>query len=362
MSQHQHSKIENIQALRGVAVLGVILVHLTKIEEKYFHGNTILPGFLHIGISGVDLFFVISGFVMVTITRGLFQNRSALYGFFYNRTTRIYPLYWFYSLLALMVFLIRPGMVNSSQGSHVNIIASFLLLPQDIAPLIMVGWTLIHEMYFYLVFAVLLLFPERWLLPLLIIWGVVAIGIVPELELTGNPFIAVATSPFTLEFIAGCVIAYTYFIKKYNSSVLHYFIIVSLVWWLVGYGIFVVETHALEPLSVWIRILIFGIPATLVVFSLVNIEREMGQKLPNWLILIGNASFSIYLSHILVISALGRIWGVGLIKNPWMNFTALLTIFLSAIAIGILSYQRLERPLLRFTRRFEKVVVGIKNA
>lgn len=357
----QHSKIENIQALRGVAVLGVILVHLSKIEEKFFHGNTILPGFLHIGTSGVDLFFVISGFLMVAITRGLFQNRSELYGFLYNRTTRIYPLYWFYSLLVLMVFLIRPGMVNSSQG-HVNIIASFLLLPQDVSPLIMVGWTLVHEMYFYLVFAVLLLFPERWLLPLLIIWGVVATGIVPELASTGNPFITVATSPFILEFIAGCVIAYTYFIKKYNSTVLYYFIIVSLVWWLVGYGIFVAETHELELRNVWIRILIFGIPATLAVFSLVNIEREMGQKLPNWLILIGNASFSIYLSHFLVISALGRIWGSGSIKNPWMNFTALLTIFLSAIAIGILSYQRLERPLLRFTRRFEKVVVGNKNA
>ncbi|MFI3222011.1 MAG: acyltransferase [Methylococcaceae bacterium] len=353
---HRINKIVNIQALRGIAVLLVILYHLIKIEGKYGHGNTVLPVFLSIGMSGVDLFFVISGFVMVTITRGWFQNTGAIRRFLYHRLTRIYPAYWFYSLLVLVVFLIKPEMVNSSQGGQMNIFASFLLLPQELLPLLAVGWTLIHEMYFYLMFALLLLFPERWLLSLLMIWGVGAIGVGVALPLTGNPFVQVITHPLTLEFIAGCVIARIYFLKQYSSSG-WYFLVLALIWWLVGYGIHAVQGYGLEPTG-WLRVLLFGIPAALVVYALVNIERATEQKLPYWLVLIGNASFSIYLSHVLVISALGRIWGGLAIVSYGGNIAALLVILLSVLAIGILSYQILERSLLRFTQRFEEVVVS----
>jgi len=356
---HQIDKIVNIQALRGIAVLLVILYHLIKIEGKYGHGNTVLPSLLSIGMSGVDLFFVISGFVMVTITRGWFQNTSAIRRFLYHRVTRIYPAYWFYSLLVLVVFLIKPEMVNSSQGGQVNIFASFLLLPQELLPLLAVGWTLIHEMYFYLVFALLLLFPERWLLPLLMIWGAGAMAMGFALPLTGNPVAQVVTHPLTLEFIAGCVIAHVYFLKRYSSSG-WYFLVLALIWWLVGYGIHAVQGYGLEPTG-WSRVLLFGVPATLLVFALVNMERANEQKLPYWLVLIGNASFSIYLSHVLVISALGRIWGGLAIVNTGANVAALMVILLSVLAIGILSHQILERPLLRFTRRFEEVVAGSKN-
>lgn len=353
------SKILNIQALRGIAVLLVVIYHLIKIEGKYGHGNTILPIWLSIGMSGVDLFFVISGFVMVTVTRGWFQKTGAIRRFLYHRVTRIYPTYWFYSLLVLVVFLIRPEMVNSSQGGQVNILASFLLLPQELLPLLMVGWTLIHEMYFYLAFALLLIFPERWLLPLLMIWGIGSIGMGFALPLTGNPVVQVVTHPLTLEFIAGCAIAHIYFLKRYRSSG-SYLLILALIWWLVGYGIHVVQGYGLEPTG-WLRVLLFGVPASLVVFALVSMEKGTEQKLPYWLVLIGNASFSIYLSHVLVISALGRIWGGLVIANAGVNIAALLVILLSVLAFGILSYQILERPLLRFTRRYEEVIVGIKN-
>jgi exopolysaccharide production protein ExoZ len=335
-------------------VLLVILSHLLKIEGKYGHGDTVLPSLFFIGISGVDLFFVISGFVMVSITRGRFQNTGAINRFLYHRVTRIYPAYWFYSLLVLVVFLIKPEVVNSSQGSQVNIFASFLLLPHELAPLLAVGWTLIHEMYFYLVFALLLLFPERWLLPLLMIWGIGAMGMGFAVPLAGNPVAQVVTHPLTLEFIAGCVIAHIYFLKQHGSSGSR-FLIPALIWWLVGYSIAV---HYGLELTGWLRVLLFGVPAALVVFTLVNMERATEQKPPYWLVSIGNASFSIYLSHILVISALGRIWGGLAIVNSWVNVAVLLVIFLSALAIGILSYQILERPLLRFTRRFEEVVAG----
>ncbi len=67
----------------------------------------------------------------------------------------------------LAVYLVRPEFVNSNQGNQVNVIASYLLLPQRLLPLLAVGWSLIHEMYFYLGFAVLTARPER-LLPTLL--------------------------------------------------------------------------------------------------------------------------------------------------------------------------------------------------
>ena len=68
------NKIQNIQALRGIAVLLVVVFHLTFIETKYGGPATLLPDFFTYGMSGVDMFFVISGFVMVAVTRGKFTD------------------------------------------------------------------------------------------------------------------------------------------------------------------------------------------------------------------------------------------------------------------------------------------------
>ena len=122
-------KLLNIQALRGVAVISVVLFHLVTIEKKYGGPKTFLPDIFNFGMFGVDLFFVISGFVMIAVTRGKFQNTKQAIRFLYRRASRIYPTYWVYSILVLMVFWFNPTLVNSSQGNQVDILASFLLIP-----------------------------------------------------------------------------------------------------------------------------------------------------------------------------------------------------------------------------------------
>ena len=122
-----------------------MLFHLLTIEEKYGGSETILSSLFQFGMFGVDLFFVISGFIMISVTRGKFQCYKEVLKFFYHRVVRIYPTYWVYSFLVLGVFLIKPSWVNSSQGNQgnqVDVLASFLLLPSQISPLVMVGWTL----------------------------------------------------------------------------------------------------------------------------------------------------------------------------------------------------------------------------
>ena len=343
-------KIINIQSLRGIAVLLVVAYHLTKIEAKYGNGEIYLPKLLNIGIAGVDLFFVISGFVMVTVTHGWFQKQYSIRRFLYHRVTRIYPIYWFYSLIVLSIYLLYPGMVNISQGGDVNIIASFLLLPQDQLPLLMVGWTLVHEMYFYIVFALLLLFPERRLIPLLLIWSMLVIAI-PQ---TNNAAITLLSHPLTMEFIAGALIALL--LRRWTFTGGGWLAMAAVLIWLSAYVGYVQLGGALEP-DGWHRVLLFGLPSALVVIGFVAMERNSGRRFSGWITTIGDASYSIYLSHVLVLSALGRLWAVVWQPGILDNIVAILVMLLGVLAAGILSYRFIEQPMIKTARRNEKNVI-----
>ena len=205
-------KFENIQALRGVAVLLVVLCHLQIIEQKYSHSQIVLPDWLSYGIAGVDLFFVISGFVIATVTRGQFQSLPAAGHFIFQRVTRIYPPYWFYSTIVLIIWWYKPELVNSAQGNQVNVLASFLIIPQDLLPLVMVGWTLIHEMYFYLVITVFLpVVPERAFPVFLGLWALIVIAgssfFIINFSSDYHATVQVIFNPLTFDFIGGAAMA-----------------------------------------------------------------------------------------------------------------------------------------------------------
>ncbi len=84
---------------------------------------------------------------MATVIQGQFQRPQAVSQFLISRFTRIYPLYWFYSVLVLFIFITHPSWVNQSEGGQVNILKSFINSTKSL-PLLLVGWTLIHEIYF----------------------------------------------------------------------------------------------------------------------------------------------------------------------------------------------------------------------
>lgn len=345
-------KIQNIQALRGIAVLLVLLFHLITIERKYGGTDTLMPVLFEFGRFGVDLFFVVSGFVMVTVTRGKFQNRKQAFLFLYHRIIRIYPIYWVYTTLVLAVFLITPSWVNSSQGNQVDILASFLLLPSDIRTLISVGWTLIHEVYFYLVFfLVLLLTSERYMPIAILFWAVAIVFFNVSLETT-DPYVKLISHPLTLEFIGGCFIA-KMFLRESNliKSTRSLLLIASigLASSIFGYDYYHFMTGELN-LPGWWRILIFGFPAMLIVFCFISAERN-GYILHSMLVKIGDASYSIYLSHLLTLSVVGRIWGIFSSNTIYDNLFMLPVLFLLAIIVGALSYHFVEKPLLMFSRR-----------
>jgi peptidoglycan/LPS O-acetylase OafA/YrhL len=137
-----------------------------------------------------------------------------------------------------------------------------------------------------------------------------------------------------------------------NSSFSRSFMYIAFTLWILGYGIckYLGLNLPLEP-SGWLRLGLFGLPATLLVLCLVTMEKYSNLRLPKWLILIGNASFSLYLSHLLIIATIGRIWQKFGIIDVWANGLILMVMFFCAILFGLVSFQLLEQPLLKATRR-----------
>jgi len=342
-------KIQNIQALRGVAVLLVLARHLLVMEINYGGGNVWLPEILKAGDGGVDLFFVISGFIMVHISRGRFQRPGAFGSFLYRRAARIFPLYWVFSFVLLAVFFVAPAWVPAMQKGQVDLFASFLLLPQFVLPLLGPGWTLEHEVYFYLMFAVALLLPERWLSQFLLLWGLgVAAGYniySTNQALLGNATIKMITNPLTIEFVLGACVALAIrggwrrgdWLCLIGGALL---LPVSLLW--------------IDPLDVeGLRFFSFGLPTLLIVYGAVSLESRSRFQFPRWLQAIGDASFSIYLSHILVVSALGHIWRTIGQRALWDHALAILIMIAAALGCGLAIYRWIEQPLLRACQSWE---------
>ena len=187
------SQLRTIQVARGVAANLVVFSHLFFVESKYMIGG-VLPPFTLYGISGVDLFFVLSGFIMVAVA----GRDIGPIEFLWRRATRIYPTYWLVSLAVLAVAIVAPTIVNSSIQVPISLWRSFLLIPDRTLPLLAVGWTLVHEMYFYLVFAIILALRIP-ILAGLIGWGVIVRGIVATFsdQIANSPVLRLATSPLT---------------------------------------------------------------------------------------------------------------------------------------------------------------------
>jgi exopolysaccharide production protein ExoZ len=353
-------KIEAIQILRGIAALSVVIFHIWGAELRFGNVHHILPLFFYAGIYGVDLFFVISGFIMVTVTQGQFQSIQSITRFLYNRAARIYPVYWFYSLIALAVFLTHPGMVNVSQGNRVDLLRSFLLFPQNTKPLLAVGWTLIHEVHFYLVFTLLLLFPEKHLIKLLLLWGFLVVfgnlTLHPSSAL--SPLIILATNPLSLEFICGCLIAKAYFSGVRRFGLMSVIVGISL---LVLASIF----HAyVSPINNevpgWSREFLFGLPCALIVYGTVStLMLRLETTFSRILLALGDASYSLYLSHALVVSGLGNIWVLLFLNAKLSNVYFIIFMFFGSISAGILSYRFIESPLLKITRRLYKYLASL---
>lgn len=341
------ARIESLQMLRGIAVLMVLTYHMGGYELKS-GGDYILGPHAKTGAAGVDLFFVISGFVMITISNRIGKGDERPGEFLLRRFFRIYPLYWFYTAIAFAVFRLSPNLANREGGiSATSPLKSLLLFPDTGAPLVGQGWTLIHEMYFYIGFGLILLGRKenrgKWLAAWAAVIVVVCYFWQPSWNALSPAYKVCAElifNPLTLEFLGGCMLAFVAasgFKRMGKAS------------FMLGLALLVISVFL--PGSSWRRELVYGIPAMMIVYGSVSMEKSYGNSGPDFLKVIGDASYSIYLSHIFCLSVCLLAWKpfrmAGMIDNIFFLFLAVI----ACLCGGIFSYRFIEVPMQRMSRR-----------
>lgn len=341
------NRFESLQALRAIAALAVVIFHLRVVELKFLPGGAILDAIGRYMDAGVDLFFVLSGFVMTTITAGRYGGQSAASDFLVRRAWRVLPAYWLFTSLLVAKMAFSPGLAASGYTEQ-DILASYLLIPQAQLPVLAVGWTLVHEAYFYLVFAAAIAFlPERAVPLYLLAWATAVTA--GRWALEPAPAQALVTNPLTYEFIAGALLGlYWRRIPSWLGLPL-----------LVAGAVLAVAAAALLPsegpahMSIWVRVGVFGIAAVLLVAGAIVLESRGHLPVPGWLSALGDASYSLYLSHIFVIFAAGRAWAGLMPSGAWVNHaTFALAITTLCCVLALAAYRWIEQPLLALPKRF----------
>ncbi|MEL7283490.1 MAG: acyltransferase [Pseudomonadota bacterium] len=355
-------QLRSIQALRAIAALAVMCAHLHGIEARHSGESPLLSAAWIAGVSGVDLFFVISGFVMVWVagdtTPGWRQSAS----FLFARATRIYPLWWLFALAMAGYFILSYGVpwdaeklapVNVSGIEHLW--KSFLLVPHAAFPILPLGWTLMHEMYFYLAFALVLLLPQRFRLPACVIWGLVIVASLST-GMTGfyaDSIVSLLLFPMTLEFLMGAGVAW---LIKSGETRFAWIALPSSLFGLVWAYLTVnfLDTAALLPT---LRTFTYGPAFALLLYALVSLELsgKLDRLIPQALVHIGDWSYSLYLCHILVISAFARVFFPAFSAAGFVDNAAFLILSSgAALAVSWVSYTWFERPILGATRRVRR--------
>src|SRR4028119_2522583 len=145
-SSTPHKKLNLLQVYRGIAALLVVMFYLNQMSTERLNQVTFFNLF-YSGWSGVDYFFVLSGFIMVYVHRSAIGKKDQLKSFLVKRAVRIYPIYWIITLTVLCFFLVIPGFANNKDLSLGKVIVSLLLIPQKDQFILEVGWTLTYEIY-----------------------------------------------------------------------------------------------------------------------------------------------------------------------------------------------------------------------
>jgi exopolysaccharide production protein ExoZ len=332
-------EILSIQVLRAVAALAVTVAHTYPIVGREF-GIETYPT-LTTGAAGVDLFFVISGFIMVYTSEELFGKHSAPSTFFLRRLIRIVPLYWTVTTVLLVYFLLRYG--SPLEHSTTTIVASYFFVPTadsagPMAPLLPVGWTLNYEMFFYLSFAMVLIF-DRNLAVVVISMLLCAFGLWGRSLALPGP-LSVLADPIILEFVFGMLVALAYQggLKLPKPAALC----------LIMVGFCVIAASAIVDFASLSRVVVWGIPSACIVAGSVFVGDPV---YPNfvWRALgyVGTCSYSLYLTHGLVMNIPKHLGFRFAYSQPALY--AVMTVCL-AIIFSIATYVVFERPVTTFLR------------
>lgn len=336
--------ILSIQYLRALAALLVITAH---VSDKVGAGP--LYALRHIGNVGVDLFFVVSGFIIWLTTH---LNKHGVQEFIERRVVRIVPYYWLVTLLAYVVLVHEPNLVNNKATSLEHLLKSLFFIasphpavPDRMWPVVIPGWTLNYEVFFYAVFALILFLPAAIRFRTMIgsLSAVILGGMVYDL---GNPYKFYA-SPMLLEFGAGVILADMYQSRKFRSK--------SAPPIALFVGLLVLAIFGLEDdPSDGVRFFIWGLPAIGIVYAAVFHERNTKIPYSAAIKVCGDASYSLYLTQFISIPFFFQ--GSMFLFGSRGDFHTVYTLsgLCFACIVGLGAFLFIERPLVIACRKLTR--------
>ena len=354
--------IYSIQYLRAFAVILVCYCHvLGHLGNSYQANFYYLSNF---GAIGVDIFFVISGFIISIICKNIVPGLKPSLKFLKNRFIRINLIYYFITL----IYIFKNIIFYKSEISNLSLVKSIIILPifeqgnLFIPTLFLGGWTLSFEWLFYIIYSMLIGIQviKRELILIFFLFLLCFLGSLFPYNFVQLKFI---TNPIILEFVLGLLIALIYKmeISKKRKLFIGYFlfflailIFMSLIFY--KNDIISEQTNILKGIGSSERFLFWGIPSGILVLGLVLIEKSDIENFPKvpFFINLGEASYSIYLTHQLCLfvylSTNKRIYAINSMNADFKILV--LTIIL--LFFGYIFHKYFETPFLKYANKITK--------
>lgn len=332
--------IGNLQVLRAIAAMMVVYQHSYRLLTGHSARGWEWGG------AGVDVFFVISGFIMVYTTQG---GTHPLH-FWRNRLQRIVPLYWLMTLAVFAVAVVLPSVLGTTTASAVDLLKSLLFIPYvkggaAVEPMLMVGWSLNLEMFFYLVFGFCLFLGRRS------VWACAGLlaALVALHPVARGPIASFMTQPLMLGFIAGMLIAK--FRPTLPFGVALAILPVCFAGFVVHVAYFPNVDHGVARL----------VPATLMVIAFLSLEDGRRGWIKTQWVFLGSASYAVYLTHPFVTQAVSEVAP----KGGALGIISFSVSMVGSAVAGSIVYLAVERPItdhLKRRRNTEELVAAAHSA